>query len=805
MSVNRPGSRKRRFIDLTTNSDNETHYDHHDGSMGHYIGTKRRKLIQQFRNDVEIESNIFSGHVMFINGRTQPPLSVLKELVVSHGGIVMMTRTKHTTVMIADQLPISKRKHYNKTQSNLIITTPQWIIQSINAQKLLNPNRYPLSKQGQNKQSDTNDNEHNNQSNDHDEQQKLLKIFGARSTLTDPDFVVNFFKASRLHFIGSFKQIYEQILPKLQRIKPKYDTIQHRAHQGNKQLQRHIVHIDMDCYFVSVAIRDQPELAEKPCVVCHAQTNNGNAQQQHRNANVIPRSQSTAEISSASYAARQFGVNAGMLLGKALKLCPELILLPYKFDDYVAISTQIYQIFFSYSNMVQYKSIDEAFIEFVLDDTASISDIATSMRHDILTQTRCPCSAGIGSNILLARLATNKAKPNGTFDLNRNSYQTIMDPMDINALPGIGRKLQRKFNEELGIYSCGDLRRHKKWNQLRHLQAEFGKKSGLNIHNYLNGIDNRCIEVQRERKTIGAEIGWGVRFKRKDQLKKFIADLSLEVSKRMKRIDPKLKGKRITIKVKTKHPLAKEEAHKFLGHGWCNTVSRSVTLNTATNDEQVIAKQCWNLLANELRIDETIVRAVGVHLSKLNNRAMSNNNRSIQSMFERKDNKSNRNHLQLSLPSVSQIDQSVWDCLPRDIQNELRKAYDQKLGRESNANRGRNHNIKRANHAKKGKKQEEEERKENVCLFGEESFSEHRDVLVQWMKQNESPNESHQVILNVFIQDCIKCDRLQNIVCVLKYLKRFAQNNPNWKSIALSVTDTTQKTIQAKYQYKLQI
>eukprot|EP01083_Nonionella_stella_P158550 516225_1 len=87
-----------------------------------------------------------------------------------------------------------------------------------------------------------------------------------------------------------------------------------------------------------------------------------------------------------------------------------------------------------------------------------------------------------------------------------------------------------------------------------------------------------------------------------------------------------------------------------LGHGWCNTVSRSVTLNISTQDEQVVAKQCWNLLVNELHVDETIVRAVGIHLTKLNHRAitqggkqlMPNNNRSIQSMFERNNNKSNR-------------------------------------------------------------------------------------------------------------------------------------------------------------------
>ena len=95
-------SRKRKFSQL--NNDNTTHYEHHDGSFGNYIGTKRRKLIHQFRENVEkIASSLFENHVIWINGRTQPPLNELKELIISNGGIVQMTLTENITTMIADK------------------------------------------------------------------------------------------------------------------------------------------------------------------------------------------------------------------------------------------------------------------------------------------------------------------------------------------------------------------------------------------------------------------------------------------------------------------------------------------------------------------------------------------------------------------------------------------------------------------------------------------------------------------------------------------------------------------------------
>ena len=215
--------RKRSFRDLsacdTGNAEDEC--KHHDGSIGTYISTKRRKLAHQFSAGITKISSMFSGHVVWINGYTQPPMHELKELIIEHGGMVELTLTKQTTAMIADNLPMSKLKHYSQTNSSLIIATPQWIVQSVAADHLLNPSQFRLldALLPQKRSSSMFSFEAKA-----DEGDAHSFASGVRSTLTDPDFVTNFFKSSRLHLIGSFKDVFLSMLPEFRAIDPQYDT-----------------------------------------------------------------------------------------------------------------------------------------------------------------------------------------------------------------------------------------------------------------------------------------------------------------------------------------------------------------------------------------------------------------------------------------------------------------------------------------------------------------------------------------------------------------------------------------------------
>ncbi len=182
-----------------------------------------------------------------------------------------------------------------------------------------------------------------------------------------------------------------------QLIEPKYDIIKYKKQNRNKKL-RHIIHIDMDCYFVSITTRNKPELQTKPYVV-------GDSNQSKEYQNKNKSSNLLQNIQPPKYhqqIARKFGIKTGMVLGKALKLCPNVIVLQYKLDDYVTISEKIYEMFFNYSNMIQYKSIDETFIELAMElNDISIIDIANAMRKDIFDAIECPCSAGISDNFII--------------------------------------------------------------------------------------------------------------------------------------------------------------------------------------------------------------------------------------------------------------------------------------------------------------------------------------------------------------------------------------------------------------------
>lgn len=188
-----------------------------------------------------------------------------------------------------------------------------------------------------------------------------------------------------------------------------------RSKKRKRSLERVIVHVDMDCFFASVAVRDSPHLRGKPIAVCHAGVT-GDA----------PASEAKGgEISSCSYEARAYGVKAGMFFKQAKRMCPGLVAVPYDFDAYERVSISIYTLFYSISErvVVEAKSVDEAYLDLTFTAAAHLSpsqssrdnveNIVEKLRKNIFEETGCRASAGIGSCKLLARLGTAKAKPNG--------------------------------------------------------------------------------------------------------------------------------------------------------------------------------------------------------------------------------------------------------------------------------------------------------------------------------------------------------------------------------------------------------
>jgi len=654
--------------------DDARRFQDHDGDIGMYLTAKRVKVAEQLdlrfnENDFK-SSNIFQNLVIWIDGYTRhTPIEKLQSLIFRHGGLAVNTEQSNTTHVVTENLPEIKQKQY-KNSRTVKVVGPEWIVDCCREQRLLPTGKYnyfkrssgrasPFSQMAKTSSSilsrkcsisasrtDPRSQYFESQKSANQTQQKLQKsvfksrlplsssynrttvekskpkpeVFakpstpahenpfpkssGVSSTLTDPNFVKNFFKASRLHFLGSWKEHLETILPGLREIPPKYDAC-------NCNLSsRYVVHIDMDCYFVNVALIDRPQLRGKPIVVCHS------------------KSAGSGEVSSASYEARKFGIKAGMFMKNALKLCPSLQVVPYEFKKYFTISEGIYRIFHSWSNKIKSQSCDEAYIQ--LPTTCDPVKVANAIRKEIEEKYSCTASAGVSSNILLARLATAKAKPNGCRILLPKHAKATLWVLPIRELPGVGWSVEQKLNEA-GINTCGDLVQ----TGLMKLRTILGPKRAQTFFNYAQGIDNRDGFEEEPRKSIAVEIGWGVRFHHEHQVSKFFRDLSQELSERTVKLG--IKGRMLTVKIKSKHPEAADKPSKYLGHGWCENFSKSVTLSQEINDGDSIYSNGWSLF-KRMGITPEKVRSVGLQLSKLNNsevisRASKNGSQAITSFF----------------------------------------------------------------------------------------------------------------------------------------------------------------------------
>ncbi|ORX58569.1 hypothetical protein BCR36DRAFT_409079, partial [Piromyces finnis] len=432
-----------------------------------------------------------------------------------------------------------------------------------------------------------NENEIENDENENEINKSLESKWDVKHSSIAPNFIANYYENSRLHYLSLWKN-------KLKSIINSQINISKFKDYTNKT--KFIMHVDMDCFFVSVGLISRPELINKPVGVSHSSGKN-----------------SGSDIASCNYVARAFGVKNGMLIAHAKKVCPNLVVIPYEFENYERVTTVLYNVLINNSDNIQAVSCDEAYIEIWLPRTgteeADIIEKAKSIRAEIKYKTECNASIGISTNLLLARLATKKAKPNGEFYLSPTAPENFIKQFEVSDLPGVGWSIAKRFND-MNINNCGDLQKL----SLSTLQKEFGKKTGQKLYNLCRGIDDRELNSEsNERRSISAEITWGIRFNNDEQFKKFINDLAIEVSERMKRENKK--GQKLTIKLKIRYEDA-DKPMKRLGHGSCKNMSKSLNLHTYIYKSEDISKYSWNIISS-LKPNPKEVRGIGVQLSKL--------------------------------------------------------------------------------------------------------------------------------------------------------------------------------------------
>ena len=390
---------------------------------------------------------------------------------------------------------------------------------------------------------------------------------------TAQNFIQNYFNSSRLHHLSTWKLELIRFVDK---------TMKTRKFDVGKNV---IMHIDMDCFFCSVAMRDRPDLVDKAVVVAHSAGLEVG---------------STADVASCNYIARDYGIKNGSSLGRAKELAPELVVLPYDFKAIIQCSTDLYKVLIKNCVFIKAVSCDEAYIAIKVGTDPL--QIAENIKREIFEKTRCVASIGIGYSMLMARLATNRAKPNGIHSLLEADMNSIAD-FTISELPGVGWNSVSKLSD-LNYHTIGDVQQL----NVTRLKEFFGEMNGQNLYSYSRGIDTRPLENKLQQ-TIGAEINWAVRFKNEEEMKQFLKELCDEVYKRMKTAG--ISSRHVTVNAKKRN--YKGEPTKYLGCGHCLDYSKSQSTDRFISNSHYLFQISLALLLG-LKIPPMEIRGIGIHL-----------------------------------------------------------------------------------------------------------------------------------------------------------------------------------------------
>jgi DNA polymerase IV len=287
---------------------------------------------------------------------------------------------------------------------------------------------------------------------------------------------------------------------------------------------RKIIHIDMDAFYASVEQRDNPALRGKPVAV-------GGARER-------------GVVAAASYEARKFGVHSAMPSVTAKRKCPDLIFVKPRFDAYKTISLQIREIFAEYTAIIEPLSLDEAYLDVTenLEPFGSATRIAEAIRAKIRGETGLTASAGVSYNKFLAKLASDHRKPDGLFVITPRMGPEFVENLPIRKFHGVGPATAQKM-ARLGIATGLDLRSH----NLEFLQQHFGK-AGPHYYWIARGIDERRVEANRERKSIGAENTFAADLLTFDTAREALGEIVDKVWRYCENTG--IRGRTVTLKVK---------------------------------------------------------------------------------------------------------------------------------------------------------------------------------------------------------------------------------------------------------------
>lgn len=356
-----------------------------------------------------------------------------------------------------------------------------------------------------------------------------------------------------------------------------------------------IMYMDLDAFFASVEIRENPSLADKPLVV------GGNPKTKQ------------GVVSTCNYEARKYGIHSGMPISQALRLCPHLTMVRGSYKLYSEVSKSIMNIVKYYSPSMKVAGNDEAYLDLteIASDYEEARRLAVELKDDIFATERLTCSIGIAPTRILAKIASETDKPDGLVVVKPLEIKEFMEPLKISIIPGVGKKSAESFSRK-NIYTCGDLAKLS-----YHLVYQKFGKYGLKTWKLVSGFNTENTQekfLSNERKSISEERTFFDRYQKWENIWVQI-DSSIDTIIARMRVK-NMSFKTITLKIRFKN---------------FETYTRSHSLSSYNITEKLVRTVVQKLLEEFENKKPEDIRLIGVKISNL--RKIDSNQKTLTQFF----------------------------------------------------------------------------------------------------------------------------------------------------------------------------
>lgn len=339
-------------------------------------------------------------------------------------------------------------------------------------------------------------------------------------------------------------------------------------------MKRVIMHYDMDCFYASIEMRDNPKYRDVPIVVAGG------------------------VVTTANYKAREFGIHSAMCTTDAKRLCPKLLVVPVNKEKYIQESEFIQNLILKITNKVEFIALDEGYIDItdVINNYSSKENFGNIFRKRIFELTGLTCSVGIGYNKLTAKIASDINKPGGLYIFNNDSeFKEFISEKDIRKLPGVGKKFELILNKE-NIKKVKDIYPF----SFKELVSKYGSSRGELLYTYSRGIDHRPVEYNKAIHSIGNENTFRIPLTTDIEITRELEELFNWSYKRL--IENKVLTKTVNIKIKFENR---------------EVITRSKSRFIPTNDYEIL-KNILDEIFLSLTLNKNI-KLLGVSFSNLSN------------------------------------------------------------------------------------------------------------------------------------------------------------------------------------------